>query len=123
MTIYAEERELEAIPVSERHKCVACEKVASWCVEQLSDSSRVSMCGWCVMYSGQAAWGHAYRDELVHVGRACRDDGGTNVPELDERSRLDPVNAERYLMGVVFTSRALRNKLRRFHVLNQRAEE
>lgn len=121
--LYVEENELEAILVSERHKCSVCnhrKNFAAWRVEPLGalGDERVPMCSWCVMYSNKAKWGYENREELSAVGALCKTTAertrgkNTHVPKLDARHRLNRKEADRWLLGVQFTSRALRNKLR-----------
>lgn len=73
-----------------------------------------SVCAWCLLYSGKTVWGHDNRKELQEVGRAAAEQAARyqkSVPELDERGRLDPVSAERFVRGVLFTSRVLVGRL------------
>jgi hypothetical protein len=97
--------------LEERKSCLVCgRRVASWRATRRGGEAE-PMCAWCVMYSPQSAWGYANRAELLHVGRAAQESAaraGKDVPELDPRGRLQPSAAERFLLGVVFTDRALR---------------
>lgn len=71
---------------------------------------KVSMCAWCILYSGYCQWGHEERDEILHVGRAAQEHAAKSnkpLPALDERGRLVPEDAERFLLGVAFTSKLL----------------
>jgi hypothetical protein len=74
------------------------------------------MCAWCVLYAG-SAWGHRFRDEIQARGIMIRQTAVTSgspkvhVPELDERHRLSPEDAEKLMLGVGFTSMHLRGKL------------
>ena len=77
-----------------------------------NDGETKPFCGWCVMY-GNSEWARLNAEELVAVGAFVRTyalkHGGPRalVPELDERHRLLPDAADRYVMGVVTTSRLL----------------
>lgn len=106
--------------LNERCTCMACHRrVASWMAEQRREvpreggrTWRQSMCGWCVLYSPSSAWGHANREELLHVGRAAQEtalkSSRGEVPVLDDRGRLAPPEAEKFLLGVAFTDRMLK---------------
>jgi hypothetical protein len=65
-----------------------------------------------VLYRG-TRWGHENRDELVWSGRYVQQEGKRSqnrhvvVPMLDEVGRLDADSAERYVMGILFTSKIL----------------
>lgn len=118
--LYVEDGELEAILVSERHRCVVCKhdkSFAAWRVEPKDGGEHVPMCSWCVMYSNQAKWGWENREELSAVGALCKTAAeqsrgrNTHVPQLDERHRIGRGDADKWMMGVQFTSRALRKKL------------
>ena len=118
--LYAEEDELEAILVSERHRCAVCnhrKHFAAWRVELKVGGEMAPMCSWCVMYSNQAVWGYENREELAGVGILCKTTAehsrgrNTHVPKLDKRHRLSRKDADKWLLGVQFTSRALRKKL------------
>lgn len=71
---------------------------------------KVPMCGWCILYSNYCKWGYESREEILHVGRAAQEHAGKAnkpIPMLDERGRLVPEDAERFLLGVAFTSKML----------------
>lgn len=74
------------------------------------------MCAWCVLYGG-SSWGHRFRDEIQARGITIRQTAvmsgnpKVHVPELDERHRLQPEDAEKLMLGVGFTSTHLRTKL------------
>lgn len=66
------------------------------------------MCAYCLLYSGKAQWGHDNRAELLEVGRGAQEQAAKHnkpIPAIDERGRLHPADAEKFLMGVSFTSR------------------
>lgn len=106
--------------LDERCTCMACQRrVASWMALERREIPRVggepwrkSMCGWCVLYSPLSAWGYANREELLHVGRAVQEMAlkarREGIPVLDDRGRLAPSDAEKFLLGVVFTDRMVR---------------
>jgi hypothetical protein len=100
--------------------CVACERRrASWEAAvrgietepnedgiYLAATGMMPMCGWCIMYSGKSTWGYENRDEILNVGRAAQEQAlkvRRDPPQLDERGRLDPEGAERFMLGVAFT--------------------
>ena len=130
--LYADDNELEAILVSERHRCVVCnhrKNFAAWRVELKVGGDKAPMCSWCVMYSNQAKWGYENREELSAVGVLCKTTAersrgkNTHVPKLDARHRLDRQCADRFLLGVQFTSRALKKKLRPVIQAHLKSEE
>lgn len=72
---------------------------------------KVTMCGWCILYSSYCQWGYENHEEILHVGRAAQEHAAKcnkPVPALDERGRLVPEDAERFLLGVAFTNQALK---------------
>ena len=102
------------------HLCCACEsRPGSWKVAvreiktkptedglYLEHTGMLPMCGWCILYSGKSQWEHANREEILHVGRAAQEQAlkvNRKPPQLDERGRLDPGAAERFMLGVAFT--------------------
>jgi len=92
----------------EKHPCAECrERKATW-VTTLLDGSEVNVCAFCLLYSGKTEWGHDNRAELVEVGRAAQEQAAKfrkPLPMLDDRGRLHPADAEKFVMGVSFTSR------------------
>ena len=108
--------EVEPILASQKIPCTACQKRSSpWKAALKGQEEKVPLCGWCVMYAG-SQWGHDNREELLHVGRTCVGMAAQHnkpVPHLDERGRLAPPDAERYMMGIAFTSRMFRRPLAR----------
>lgn len=118
--LYIEEDELEPVMISERRRCSVCKDrkhSAAWRVEPRNGGDKVLMCSWCILYSGASKWGHENREELSAMGVLCKVTAertrgqNTHVPKLDARHRLDKKGSDRLLLGVQFTSRALRNKL------------
>jgi hypothetical protein len=91
----------------ERCFCALChDRKATWSVKLLS-GDRASVCAYCLMYSGKTEWGHDNRSELLDVGRAAQEQAAKfrkPLPMLDKRGRLHPADAEKFLMGVSFTS-------------------
>ena len=111
--LYIDPKEVEVIPTGPT-RCAECEeRKASWKMK-LVGGELAPLCGWCVMY-GNSEWGRLNRDELVMVGEYVRasalksSNARTVIPELDERHRLQPDAADRYVMGIIFTSRLLAN--------------
>lgn len=104
--------------------CVVCERRrAMWnaVVQTIPDErdgiflrktdEKSPMCGWCVLYSLYCQWGYENREEILHVGRAAQEHAAKSnktVPALDERGRLVPEDAERFMLGVAFTSKMIR---------------
>ena len=103
-----------------KYACVSCERRrAAWeaTVREMDTkpneegiyvkaTGMMPMCGWCILYSGKSTWGYENRDEILHVGRAAQEQAlkvNRTPPELDERGRLDPEAAERFMLGVAFT--------------------
>lgn len=114
--------EIEVNKTETKETCAVCEKRrAMWfgvaqtppTEEGLSIrklDGKVPICGWCIMYSGYCQWGHEERDEILHVGRAAQEHAAKAnkpIPMIDERGRLMPEDAERFMLGVAFTSKLL----------------
>jgi hypothetical protein len=115
--------EVEVIDDEAKHTCVVCEaRRAMWLAHLKSTepsddgifvaaTDRVTMCGWCIMYSEACKWGHEERDEILHVGRAAQEHAMKHykpLPAIDERGRLMPEDADRFMLGVAFTSKMLK---------------
>lgn len=103
--IYLDPSTVEVIPVGSA-RC-ECGGRASWKLDA-ADGARKPYCGWCAMY-GDSAWARENREELAYVGEHARTEaqarpGGRELV-LDERHRLSPDDAERYMIGMVLTSR------------------
>jgi hypothetical protein len=92
----------------EKANCALCrERKATWSAKLLT-GDRASVCAYCLLYSGKTEWGHDNRAELLEVGRATQEQAAKfrrPLPALDERGRLHPADAEKFAMGVSFTSR------------------
>lgn len=92
----------------ERCICALChERKATWGTKLLSGEG-ASLCAYCLLYSGKTEWGHDNRAELLEVGRAAQElavKHAKPLPMLDERGRLHPADAEKFVMGVSFTSK------------------
>lgn len=127
--LYIDPGEVDVIPTGPT-TCACCKKrKASWGMRRVEGKDREPLCGWCVMY-GDSEWGKLNADELVAVGEYVRGFAlktkrkETVVPELDERHRFQPDDAERYVMGVVFSSRLLaQGPLGRLVRVGERAHE
>lgn len=102
------EDQVKPFAVKSMVRCSVCgERPSTWSMALIGELDASPVCGWCAMYSG-TQWGHDNRDELLHVGRACVGMAAQHdkpIPHLDERGRLSPQDAERYMMGIAFTSR------------------
>lgn len=114
--LYFEEKESEPILATERHRCVGCGKrVATWRAPVIGATEKAPMCAWCLMYDTvKSEWGHRFRDEMLHVGRTCvgmAAQFAKPIPVLDDLGRLSPEDAEKFVLGVAFTSRMLRGPL------------
>lgn len=131
--LHFQDGEVEGIPAEGRvGRCSACgEREASWKAEARVGGKDMDFCGWCLLYSGMAKWGHENRDDILYAGEYTRalarksQSKKTHVPELDKRHRFaEPMDAERYVMGIMLTSRMLENgPLGRFGQVRRRAEE
>jgi len=96
--------------------CEVCgERIATWETVQTEKPTTLKVCAHCAMYSMRGAWGHRCRAELLHVGRLCQGQAmkhGRPIPDLDERGRLEPVEAEKFMMGVAYSTLILRKMQR-----------
>lgn len=113
MTLFLSSDEVELIPAREGIKCACCrERIASYSMEPVGGGERVPFCGWCVLYGG-SEWGEQNREELLWSGEFVKGVGlkskskNTIVPKLNEQHQLSPLDAERYLTGIIMTSRTL----------------
>jgi hypothetical protein len=111
--LFIDSRQIEVIPAKDGIVCSDCkERVASYKMEPRGGGEWVPFCGWCVLY-GNTKWGYENRDELAWAGRYVQREGKRSlakhvvVPMLDEIGRLHPAEAERYVMGILFTSKLL----------------
>lgn len=111
--LFIDSKEVEVIPAKDGVKCSCCEeRVASYKMEPKDGGEWRPFCGWCVLYGG-TRWGHENRDELAWAGRYVQQEGKRSqgrrvvIPMLDEVGRLDAESAERYVMGILFTSKIL----------------
>ncbi len=127
--------EFEVVPASDARLICSdgtatkkCKRMASWKTRLRDQEELVPFCGCCVLY-GHSQWGYDNRDELRFIGEFVRatalDSLGKNtlVPELDARHRLQWRDAERYVMGIVFTSRTLVVSFARVAQIQARMEE
>lgn len=101
-------KDKEVHPCTEKKPCALCrERVATWSGKLLT-GDKASVCAYCLLYSGKTEWGHDNRAELLEVGRAAQEQAAKfrkPLPMIDERGRLHPADAEKFVMGVSFTSR------------------
>ena len=110
--LYIDPDEVKIVPAGTT-VCAECkDRNASWGMKLDGGEEPEPLCGWCLMYGG-SEWGRLNREELTHVGEFVRKSAlkargkNTVVPELDEMHRLPPDAADRYVMGIIFTSRLL----------------
>ena len=91
--------------------CSACNKRQATIEADLKDRPESGyFCAYCLLYSGFTKWGHDNRDEILHIGRAAQEMAakhGKPIPEVDERGRLSPNDANRFMIGVIFTMKML----------------
>lgn len=103
----------------ERRFCQVCgERAGTWKAtlrpEDSEDPQEGAVCGWCLLYSEKAQWGYDNRQELLRAGQAAVELAAKHrkpIPSLDERARLVPSDAEKFVMGVSFTSCVLVGRL------------
>jgi len=114
--LYFGDGEMEPIRASTSGKCEICDvRPATWKtprkrVNEDEAEPVVKACAWCVLYSGKTQWGEENKDELLHSGRLCQGIAAEYrkpLPALDDRGRLHPPDAERYMMGIAATSRMI----------------
>ena len=91
--------------------CVSCKERKAVLEADLKDRPESGyFCAHCVLYSGWTRWGYENRDEILHVGRAAQEMAAKHnksMPHVDERGRLMPDDANRFMMGVLFTTKML----------------
>lgn len=91
--------------------CVSCKAQKATLEADLKDRPESGyFCAHCVLYSGWTRWGNENRDEILHVGRAAQEMAGKHgksMPQVDERGRLMPEDATRFMIGVIFTMKML----------------
>lgn len=107
------EAEMAPIQASEKRICQACnDSPATWKGPKWGNTTEtIEVCGWCSLYSMTTAWGVGLREEILHVGRYCQLRAmqfDKEIPDLDERGRLKPPEAERYMLGIAFSSMMLK---------------
>ena len=76
-----------------------------------------NVCAWCILYSGKCQWGIDRKHEILDIGRAAQEHAvkhNKTLPIIDDRGRLSFGDAEKFLLGVMFTSKLLQ-KTGRFH--------
>lgn len=118
MLLIDDDDPLEPILGTSGTQCRVCEekRAATWKGKLRTGEEDVPMCAWCVLYAG-SDWGYRNRDEILAMGIRIRQSAlaanrkRTHVPELDERHRLPPPDAEKLMLGVGWTSSHLRTKL------------
>lgn len=99
--------------------CHVCrERVATWAAQVHLENGEKQVtwefCAWCLMYSSMAQWGYDHRAEMLHVGRfalGMAANHGKPVPVLDARDRLSPEDAEKFMLGVSFSSRLMVDRM------------
>jgi len=94
-----------------RVRCVVCGKQEATLKALFKSKPETgSFCAYCVLYSGMTQWGYDNRDEILHVGRAAQElatKHNKTIPALDRRGRLQPEDASRFMLGVIFTTKML----------------
>ena len=109
--------EMMAVKATTGKLCDLClERQATWEAEPKELGAKIQACAHCAMYSTKTAWGHKNREELLHVGRYCQVHALKHKkppPDIDERGRLEPAEAEKYMLGVAYST-LLFSKLGRF---------
>lgn len=133
MLHFGEDDHVEPVSAVPRQPCQAVcegERQASWQAPAKVGGKPMLFCGWCLLYSNMSQWGYDNRDELRYVGGYCKGQAAlsqskrTHHPELDERHRLNPEEAERFCLGIGFTTKLLEHgPLGRFGRVRERAEE
>jgi len=98
----------------DKKPCALCrERVGVW-TGKLLNGEEAHLCAHCLMYSGKTEWGYDNREELLHVGRAAQEQAAKHskpLPMIDERGKLHPADAEKFIMGVSFTSRMVMDRM------------
>ena len=91
---------------------LGCKRKATWTVG-LDSGEVANVCAHCLMYSGKTKWGIDNREEMLEVGRAAQEQAAkfNKSIQLDERGRLHPNDAEKFMLGVSFTSRVVIDRL------------
>lgn len=118
--IYDEDDQLQPVQAgSSRCSIDNCANPATWnTLSSTPGAGKVNMCAWHVMYGG-SAWGMDRRAEIALVGRSAKslaENHGAqdaHVPILDVEGRMKPLDAERYIMGVKYTTLLVKGRLGR----------
>lgn len=91
-------------------KCSVCnDRQCTWTAK--SNAENVPMCGWCLLYSSSSDWGVANDLEMSHVGQLAATTSKNKSIELDDHGRLSWGDAERFVLGIYATSRAVLSKI------------
>lgn len=114
--LYFAADEVTAQKAGEREKCFLCsDRIGTWWAPIRGEKSeKCLVCAHCLLYRPESKWAYENRHQLLHIGRFCRDvavEYGKNGPDLDERGRLCPEDAEKLVLGVSVTSKLVSRKL------------
>jgi hypothetical protein len=100
----------EVVPLERRGETCVCGARATLKAYLKDRPETGHFCAHCVLYSGRTQWGYDNRAEILDVGRAAQEMAGKHgkpMPAVDERGRLLPEDANRFMLGVVFTTKML----------------
>lgn len=99
-----------------KHRCESqdgCNRGAGVRVLAEGGESRVALCAWHLLY-GDSQWGVDNRDEVMMAGPCAvaeaKKASRSHVPVLDGAGRFSPQDAERFALGLIFTSRLLKQR-------------
>lgn len=122
--LYLDKNEITAL--KENRKCSVCKKQKALWTAFSDSGEEVDFCSRCFLYSQKSKWGVENKDEILYAGRACLEESVKSkkkIVNLDERGRLNYHDSDKYVMGIIVTSRLLRGSLGKFAGIEVSNEE
>ena len=114
--LYLEKNDI--ITVKKNRKCSVCKDQKALWRAFSTENEEVDFCSWCFLYSNKSKWGVKNKDEILYAGRACLEESikskKKKLVALDKRGRLSHGDCDKYVYGIIVSSRLLRGSLGRF---------